>query len=137
MKKVYSAASPADAHLVRGLLEDHGFKAVVQGEALWGARGELPLTPESAPSVWVADDADVDEARTLIRSRQGAMNPEQCANCGYDLRGLSEPRCPECGQPFRRELAWNCPDCSESIEGQFTHCWNCGAPRPEQAEESP
>lgn len=23
-----------------------------------------------------------------------------CGPCGYDLRGLTEPRCPECGQPF-------------------------------------
>ena len=27
--------------------------------------------------------------------------PPQCANCGYDLQGLSpQGRCPECGQPF-------------------------------------
>ncbi len=23
-----------------------------------------------------------------------------CPRCGYDLRGLPEPRCPECGEPF-------------------------------------
>lgn len=23
-----------------------------------------------------------------------------CVNCGYDLRGLEEPRCPECGEAF-------------------------------------
>jgi len=33
-----------------------------------------------------------------------------CLRCGYDLRGLTEPRCPECGEPFdesfiNRELA--------------------------------
>jgi len=26
-----------------------------------------------------------------------------CAECGYDLRGLTETRCPECGAPFRVE----------------------------------
>jgi hypothetical protein len=26
--------------------------------------------------------------------------PGQCGNCGYNLRGLPEPRCPECGTPF-------------------------------------
>jgi hypothetical protein len=26
--------------------------------------------------------------------------PGHCVNCGYNLRGLPEPRCPECGQPF-------------------------------------
>lgn len=24
-----------------------------------------------------------------------------CLKCGYDLRGLDQPRCPECGTPFR------------------------------------
>ena len=26
-----------------------------------------------------------------------------CAQCGYELRGLPEPRCPECGTPFDPE----------------------------------
>jgi hypothetical protein len=26
--------------------------------------------------------------------------PGHCAKCGYNLRGLPEPRCPECGTPF-------------------------------------
>ena len=26
-----------------------------------------------------------------------------CQRCGYDLRGLPEPRCPECGTTFERE----------------------------------
>jgi len=26
--------------------------------------------------------------------------PGSCTKCGYDLRGLPEPRCPECGTPF-------------------------------------
>lgn len=28
----------------------------------------------------------------------------KCASCGYDLRGLSEPRCPECGKEFASVL---------------------------------
>jgi hypothetical protein len=27
-----------------------------------------------------------------------------CLNCGYDLRGLTEPRCPECGKAFDPKL---------------------------------
>jgi hypothetical protein len=34
------------------------------------------------------------EGRTL-RRLEG-----RCGRCGYDLRGLPEPRCPECGTPF-------------------------------------
>ena len=28
-----------------------------------------------------------------------------CVQCGYDLRGLPEPRCPECGTPFDKQNA--------------------------------
>ena len=28
------------------------------------------------------------------------IDPPQCAECGYCLKGLSQPRCPECGQEF-------------------------------------
>lgn len=33
---------------------------------------------------------------------QKQRKPGICVNCGYNLRGLSEPRCPECGTPFER-----------------------------------
>ncbi len=37
----------------------------------------------------------------MVRRRLWPIYPlEQCAKCGYDLRGLPEPRCPECGEPF-------------------------------------
>lgn len=32
----------------------------------------------------------------------GNDQPRPCANCGYDLRGLTAPRCPECGTMIRR-----------------------------------
>ena len=35
------------------------------------------------------------------RARRGTpIPPGVCVRCGYDLRGLPEPRCPECGTPF-------------------------------------
>lgn len=97
MTKVYSASDPADAHLVVAILDGH------EGEALWSARGELPLTPESAPSVWVANDGDAQRAREVIATELG---PRQ-----------------EGGPP------WTCSQCGELCEGQFTRCWKCGRQR--------
>jgi protein-S-isoprenylcysteine O-methyltransferase Ste14 len=37
--------------------------------------------------------------RTLRRQLTDAGMP-MCVDCGYDLRGQTEPRCPECGTPF-------------------------------------
>ena len=134
MVKVFSGRDPAEAHLVRALLDEHGIAAVVQGEALWSARGSLPVTPDSAPSVWVTDDVDAERAARIILTEYGPPNPTHCENCGYDLQGLPEPRCPECGQPFHRLQAgptWRCPRCGEEIEGQFSQCWKCAAERPQ------
>ena len=39
------------------------------------------------------------------RALRSARKPQagSCANCGYDLRGLPEPRCPECGASIPEE----------------------------------
>ena len=125
MKKVHTAAEPTEAELVRGYLEANGIEAIVLGDALWGARGELPFTPDTLPTVWVLHDADFESACSLIRSRKGSAAVTHCPNCGYDLTGLPEARCPECGQPFSKPALWTCPTCGEQIEEQFTECWKC------------
>jgi len=132
--RVAQAADPLDARLLLGVLESYGIRASIQGEALWAARGELPFTPESAPSVWVTDQADARRARQILAEHAARPNPAHCPKCGCDLRTASEARCPECGAPFRRVGRWTCPHCRECIGTQFTHCWNCGAQRGDIAE---
>ncbi len=106
MKKVYIAKNPADAHLLKGLLEGENIPAEVRGEFLYGVRGEVPITPDTCPSVWVTDDADYDRAMELVSSfREG------------------EPT-----NPIEGEV-WRC-SCGEENEGQFTECWSCGKARP-------
>jgi hypothetical protein len=109
MKKVFVANHPTEAHLVAGLLEAEGIAAEVQGEALFSARGEVPVTPGTLPSVWV-DDAQVTAALEILRDRAG----EAQAGAG------AEP-------------PWLCPDCGETVEPQFSACWNCDAARPDPA----
>lgn len=106
MKKVYVAKNPADAHLVKGLLDGENIPAVVQGEFLWGVRGEVPLIPETSPSVWVVEDSDYDQAKELVNSFE-----------------LGAGRTPAENQD------WKCSRCGEENEGGFTDCWNCGRPR--------
>jgi len=38
--------------------------------------------------------------RQSLCAQLGELGIPVCAECGYSLRGLSEPRCPECGSPF-------------------------------------
>lgn len=64
MLKVYSAQHPTEAHLIKGILESYNIKCEVKGESIFSIRGELPLTPETAPSIWIFDDSKFDEARS-------------------------------------------------------------------------
>lgn len=43
MITVYSANSTTEAHLIKGLLEQHGIEAYVAGHYLQGGLGELPV----------------------------------------------------------------------------------------------
>jgi hypothetical protein len=103
MKPVYTARHPAEAHLIRGMLEAGGIRAEVRGDQLYGAFGELPVLP----TVWIFDAAADREAQQLVAEY---------------LRGT----------PARRHAheRWACAACGEQLEGQFTDCWNCGAARP-------
>jgi len=39
----------------------------------------------------------------IARTIRAFHSPTQCWACGYDLRGLAEPRCPECGLAFEQD----------------------------------
>ncbi len=67
MRPVYQAENLFDAHLVRGRLASEGVEAVVTGEYLAGAMGELPLAGLLA--VWVEDD-DLNAALELLAAWQ-------------------------------------------------------------------
>jgi hypothetical protein len=105
MKRVYTAQNPPDAHLLKGILESAGIAVAVLGEALWSVRGEVPIAPETCPSVWVLDESDYDRALEVISALH-----------------LDEPSLPE-GEE------WQCGHCGEMNDPQFTECWKCGKER--------
>ncbi len=106
MKQVYSARNEIDAHLVKGFLDEQGIECVVQGAALASILGEIPVTPDTSPSLWVRDE-EFDRATDAIAGFKAEAKPAQPA-----------------GKP------WTCPQCGESIEAQFTECWSCGESQP-------
>ena len=103
MKLVFTAKHPTEAHLIRGMLVSEGIAAEVQGDQLYGAFGELPVLP----TVWIREPSDEAEAVKLV---------------GEFLRGTAARR--------HHHERWVCASCGESLEGQFTDCWNCGSARP-------
>lgn len=74
----------------------------MRGEHLIPAYGEVPITFDTLPSIWV-EDGD----RTVARQRiDQALHGKVAGN------------------------QWTCPGCDETLGPQFTECWSCGAPRP-------
>lgn len=110
MKQVYAAANAADAQMCKDYLEAIGIPAIVKGEFLSGAAGELPAN--TYPTVWVVEDRDFELALKKVRMYESS-SPED--------------------QMF--DTSWACPDCGESIDAQFTQCWKCGHERDPQLEQ--
>ena len=98
MKKIYSAATLPDAHLVRGLLGQAGIEAKVFNENAQGGMGEIPFT-HAYPEIWIIDERDSERAREVIRQYE---------------------------RPGPHVAILRCPACSEDNPGNFQLCWNCG-----------
>ncbi len=103
MQKVFVARNVSEAHIVSGMLNASGIAARVQGHYLASGYGELPITSDTMPSVWIDDPAQFRAAREIIatyeRPGRGSVPPWQCEQCG-EIHG-----------------------------GQFTACWKCGRER--------
>lgn len=116
LKKVYEAKNAADAHLLRGLLESEGIPAIVRGVGIVPFIEVGLFRMGSRPTVWVLDDARVSRALEVVHGYR--TDPEQAAAAAADGTAPA--------------AAWMCPSCGERMEQQFSDCWSCGAPRPEE-----
>ena len=104
MQQLYQAKDRVEAQLLRDYLADSGVEAVVLGDYLNGAAGELPAM--QFPVIWLVHDGDRYRAERLLKQFQH-LNREAS------------------------EADWRCAVCGELSEGQFAICWQCGAERPD------
>jgi hypothetical protein len=63
MQQIYQAANIVEASIVKGLLEQAGLQAYLNGYYLQGGIGELPAT--GIASLWV-NDHQVEQAQLII-----------------------------------------------------------------------
>ena len=103
MQRFYQAGNRIEAQLLLALLEQHRIDAVVLGDYLAGAAGELPA--DIFPTLWLIDERDLIAARALLAQ---FLNPP----------------------PAPSSAPWVCPACGEPVECNFDLCWNCGRERP-------
>ena len=103
MRRVYTAATLPEAHLVRQLLESAAINARVFNENAQGAIGELPVI-DGWPDVWIDQNHQFHAARAVI-------------GC-YEASSEDELLCNSCG---------------EISPGSFEVCWQCQAVLPTPA----
>lgn len=103
MKKLYEAADPIEAQMLKDQLLAAGIESVVLGGYLVGAIGELPAN--IYPEVWLLDEAQLPQARELLA--EFAKNQTKTEANG----------------------PWDCPICGARVDAGFDLCWNCASPR--------
>lgn len=100
--RLYSAATPPEAHILCELLKSHSISCEVRGEGLFGLQGEIPFGENSEPYIWLLDEKQLARAQSIIAEFNRS---DQCEH-------------------------WWCQQCGESNEAQFGICWQCGASAP-------
>lgn len=100
--KIFTAATPTEAHIVCELLKSNQVSCEVRDEGIFGLQGEVPFGENSEPYVWLLDNDTLPLAQAIIADYQQAHLGEQ----------------------------WQCHQCHESNEAQFGICWQCGATAP-------
>ncbi len=106
MLKLYEAENQFDAQLVLDKLLSADIDAVIKGQFLSGAIGELPTA--GLITIWIVHAEDKTRGQSIVEDFESHK------------RHTSPPQ--------------KCPSCNELIEGNFSLCWNCGSELPEIAK---
>ncbi len=103
MIEIATAANMVEAQLLADELRSGGIEVFVSGGYLSGAIGELPA--DTLLRLYINNEMHRDRATAMVHAFEMARK--------QDL-----PR------------SW-CRTCEEWIDGQFGHCWQCGASMPD------
>lgn len=108
---IYRARDETQAQLLIAILQSHG----IEGSIEQGARATAAMF---APGMFrvglgvLVDETQAKQARRIAEE--------------FDCSGAKPSN-----QPAGR--SWVCPNCGETIEPQFSDCWNCQTPRPDDS----
>lgn len=98
--RIYRAANATEAHIIRGLLEQHDIRVRLRGEGLSSGFGELP--------------AEVVEVEVQV--------PTGYRQLARQLIDEYETRSPAADSAASE---WRCMGCGEPNPATFAVCWNC------------
>lgn len=98
--RIYRAANSTEAHLLKGLLEQHGILVRIFGDGLSSGVGELP----------------VDVMQVELQVKRGYRQLARQLILEYESRA--------CENGAGAAL-WTCSQCNEENPTAFDICWNC------------
>ncbi len=102
MMKVYTSPDLPMVGHIKNILDSYGIACTIQKQFSSAAVGDIPPI-ECWPELWIVDSKQLERAKSIVKE---ALEPS-----------------------FQDLPSWDCPKCHESIEDQFTACWNCGTER--------
>ena len=102
-------AAPTNAHFYEGIRQHAAGPATGSGKPAAGTRRSRRWVPTVATPLLILTAALLGRAWHRATRRVARLQTQHCEQCGYSLRGLSEPRCPECGTPFDPSRAGQVP----------------------------
>src|ERR1051326_890379 len=139
--ELYRAKNLPEAHALRAELEQGNIRAIVDGEMLQGAVGELPLGWPTLPRIVVPRTDEVAARRVLAKFLEqigvhGEVSepPLHCLACGTVM--ATRNTCPECGWTYesasktddqtsdeRGESPCDAPDAQTGITAPYRELW--------------
>ena len=63
---VYSCYTLPEAYIIKNRLDAEGIPAIVQNENLNSVLGEIPITYQTTPQVWIVNEDDLPRAEELL-----------------------------------------------------------------------
>lgn len=99
MQLLYTSMNRAEIDILGSLLAEANIAFELRNEQI----NAIYPGAAFAPELWIIHDEDLAKA-LAVRDDWRATQPAL-------------------------KNAWQCPICGESLEGQFTSCWKCGAHR--------
>ena len=102
MVKLYESHDRMFVESLKAALTGEGIQHIVKDESS-SSLGEVPPIV-TCQRVWILQDSELERAQSLVRQLESQV-------------------------ALTTQQSWTCPDCNESLEAQFTACWNCGYER--------
>lgn len=103
MIKIFVSQSLPEVESLKNIMEQAEIPCNIKNQQTAGLAGEVPFV-EVFPELWVLRNEDLGKAKDILENWSKAK-PVQ-------------------------DKEWICPNCRETIEKEFTTCWNCGTDQP-------